>query len=145
MISTYHNRIQSIDVLRGFDMLMIVLADQFFLKLHEGIGSDFTASLARQFTHPEWLGFRFYDIIMPLFLFVVGAVIPFSISKYAQNPLNNSPLFLKLIKRFFSFLCWDGSFRATYWILTFRRSKFSAIHYKPLQWDIFLPPSHMFF
>lgn len=101
MISTYHNRIQSIDVLRGFDMLMIVLADQFFLKLHEGIGSDFTASLARQFTHPEWLGFRFYDIIMPLFLFVVGAVIPFSISKYAQNPLNNSPLFLKLIKRFF--------------------------------------------
>ena len=82
MIPSSQNRIRSIDILRGFNMLMIVLADQFFSKLNKGVGSDFTASLARQFTHPDWLGFRFYDIIMPLFLFVVGAVIPFSISKY---------------------------------------------------------------
>ena len=81
-------------------MLMIVLADQFFSKLNKGVGSDFTAALARQFSHPEWLGFRFYDIIMPLFLFVVGAVIPFSVLKYTQNAAKKKPLFLKLTRRF---------------------------------------------
>ncbi len=95
------DRIRSIDLLRGFDMLMIVLADQFFSKLNKGVGSDFTAALARQFSHPEWLGFRFYDIIMPLFLFVVGAVIPFSISKFTENSTSRKPLFLKLLRRFF--------------------------------------------
>lgn len=77
------NRIRSIDILRVFDMLMIFLADQFFLNLHQGVGNDFTDSLAQQFYHSEWLGLRFYDIIMPLFLF--GVVIPFSISKRIQN------------------------------------------------------------
>ena len=106
--TTNTRRIRSIDALRGFDMLMIVLADQFFLKLHRGSASDFTAALARQFSHPEWFGFRFYDIIMPLFLFVVGAVIPFSISKYTKNSDTQKPLFLKLLKRFFLlfFLGW---------------------------------------
>ncbi len=94
-------RIRSIDLLRGFDMLMIVLADQFFSKLDKGVGSDFTAALARQFSHPEWLGFRFYDIIMPLFLFVVGAVIPFSVSKFTENSASRKPLFIKLLRRFF--------------------------------------------
>lgn len=101
MLPSSQNRIRSIDILRGFDMLMIVLADQFFSKLNNGVGSDFTAALARQFSHPEWLGFRFYDIIMPLFLFLVGAVIPFSIPKYTQNTSNKKPLFIKLTRRFF--------------------------------------------
>ena len=101
MLKPSQNRIRSIDILRGFDMLMIVLADQFFSKLHQGAGSNFTAALAKQFSHPEWLGFRFYDIIMPLFLFVVGAVIPFSMSKYTQNLDNRKSLYLKLLKRFF--------------------------------------------
>lgn len=101
MLTPSQNRIRSIDILRGFDMLMIVLADQFFSKLNKGVNSDFTAALARQFSHPEWLGFRFYDIIMPLFLFVVGAVIPFSVSKYTQNSTSRKPLFLKLLRRFF--------------------------------------------
>ncbi|MDG1290764.1 MAG: DUF5009 domain-containing protein [Flavobacteriaceae bacterium] len=101
MLKPSQNRIRSIDILRGFDMLMIVLADQFFSKLHQGAGSNFTAALAQQFSHPEWLGFRFYDIIMPLFLFVVGAVIPFSMSKYTQNLDNRKSLYLKLLKRFF--------------------------------------------
>ena len=97
--SNINQRILSIDVLRGFDMLMIVLADQFFFKLHQGSGSDFTAALARQFSHPDWLGLRFYDIIMPLFLFVVGAVIPFSISKRLQTLSDMKSIFPKLFKR----------------------------------------------
>jgi predicted acyltransferase len=105
MLPSFQNRICSIDILRGFDMLMIVLADQFFSKLNKGVGSDFTAALARQFSHPEWLGFRFYDIIMPLFLFVVGAVIPFSASKYTQNAVNKKPPILKTDQEIFYPFC----------------------------------------
>ena len=94
------NRILSIDALRGFDMLLIIFADRFFIGLHEGAGTSFTESLAIQFDHPEWFGSTFYDIIMPLFLFVVGAVIPFSLSKRMQENTTKSSIYRKLIKRF---------------------------------------------
>ena len=93
------NRVLSIDALRGFDMLMIIFADRFFSQLHKGSQSPFTAFLANQFDHPEWFGSTFYDIIMPLFLFVVGAVIPFSLSKRMQANTDTSEIYKKLFKR----------------------------------------------
>jgi predicted acyltransferase len=94
------NRILSIDVLRGFDMLLIIFADRFFMGLHEGAGTSFTGLLANQFDHPDWFGSTCYDIIMPLFLFVVGAVIPFSLSKRMQEDTSTAAIYGKLIKRF---------------------------------------------
>jgi predicted acyltransferase len=94
------NRILSIDVLRGFDMLLIIFADRFFMGLNRGAGTSFTEFLAIQFDHPEWFGSTFYDIIMPLFLFVVGAVIPFSLSKRMQESTTKTSIYGKLIKRF---------------------------------------------
>ena len=94
------NRIFSIDALRGFDMLLIIFADRFFIGLNEGAGTPFTEFLAIQFDHPEWFGSTFYDIIMPLFLFVVGAVIPFSLSKRIQENTTKKSIYRKLIKRF---------------------------------------------
>src|SRR5205807_6256380 len=38
-------------------------------------------AIDRQFKHVPWEGFVFYDLIFPLFLFVVGAVLPFSLGK----------------------------------------------------------------
>ena len=89
----------SIDALRGFDMLMIIVANRFFSGLNKGAGTKFTGFLAEQFSHPQWFGFHFYDIIMPLFLFVVGAVIPFSIDKRLQKDPDKSRLYLHLLKR----------------------------------------------
>jgi len=93
-------RIQSIDALRGFDMLCIIFLDHFFRNLHRGVDTPVTGFLANQFTHPEWYGFHFYDIIMPLFLFVVGAVIPYSLSKIQKGSQNLRPLYLRLGRRF---------------------------------------------
>ncbi len=93
-------RILSIDALRGFDMLLIIFADRFFASLHRGADTAFTGFLARQFSHPEWFGSTFYDIIMPLFLFVVGAVIPFSLSQRMQDQSSKGQLYGKLLKRF---------------------------------------------
>ncbi len=74
-------RIMSVDALRGFDMLLIIFLGRFFRGLNMGADIPFTQSLAEQFTHPEWFGFHFWDLVMPLFLFVVGAVIPFSMQQ----------------------------------------------------------------
>src|SRR5690625_6078808 len=82
-------RIMSIDVLRGFDMLLIIVADRFFRNLHKAADTNVTGFLSTQFSHPKWFGFHFYDIIMPLFLFVVGAVIPFSRSEEHTSELQS--------------------------------------------------------
>ncbi len=93
-------RIASIDALRGFDMLFIIFLDHFFNALNVGVGSPFTMALARQFDHPEWFGSSLYDIVMPLFLFIVGAAIPFSLSKRTQEGTRLSLLYRKLLRRF---------------------------------------------
>ena len=87
------DRIMSVDALRGFDMLMIIIAARFFRGLNQGADTPLTQFLAEQFRHPEWFGFHFYDIIMPLFLFVVGAVIPFSIKKRLDSDPSKSRLY----------------------------------------------------
>lgn len=94
------DRIASIDALRGFDMLFIIFLDHFFNALNVGIGSPFTKVLARQFDHPEWFGSSLYDIVMPLFLFIVGAAIPFALSKRKLQNSRLSALYAKIIRRF---------------------------------------------
>jgi predicted acyltransferase len=78
----------SIDALRGFDMFWIVGGDDIARALGKWWGPPYGAAFAEQFSHVEWEGFRFYDLIFPLFLFLVGAVLPFSLRKYqtGQHP-----------------------------------------------------------
>ena len=92
-------RLMSIDALRGFDMLLIIFADRFFINLGKAADTPLTNFMATQFDHPEWLGFHLYDIIMPLFLFVVGAVIPFSLTKRLEEKHSKPLLYSHLIKR----------------------------------------------
>ncbi|RUL84942.1 acyltransferase family protein [Tautonia sociabilis] len=79
------DRLLSIDALRGADMLMIVGVDRLVRAWAEWSGSPRSAQLASQFEHVEWEGFRFYDLIFPLFLFLVGAVLPFSLGKASER------------------------------------------------------------
>jgi predicted acyltransferase len=72
----------SIDALRGFDMFWIVGGDEIARALGKWWDTPQSKSLAMQFEHVEWQGFRFYDLIFPLFLFTVGVVLPFSLRKY---------------------------------------------------------------
>ncbi|WP_165251346.1 acyltransferase family protein [Paludisphaera soli] len=75
-------RLVSIDALRGFDMFWIIGGDALARALCRWWGTPEAATLGEQFEHVDWEGFRFYDLIFPMFLFVVGAVIPFSLKKY---------------------------------------------------------------
>jgi predicted acyltransferase len=93
------DRIMSVDALRGFDMLMIIFVGRFFRGLNQGADIPLTRFLAEQCHHPEWFGFHFYDIIMPLFLFVVGVVIPFSVGKRLEKEPSRPRLYRHLLRR----------------------------------------------
>lgn len=72
-------RLVSLDALRGFDMFWILGADALVLALGALSASPPIAWLARQLEHKDWAGFAFYDLIFPLFVFIVGVSIVFSL------------------------------------------------------------------
>ncbi|WP_077350195.1 acyltransferase family protein [Algoriphagus sp. A40] len=92
-------RLISIDALRGFDMLMICGADAFFKSLEGKTNLGWVDGLAQQFEHPEWVGFAFYDFIFPLFLFVAGVSIPFSLAKAMEGKASKKEIYRKAFVR----------------------------------------------
>ena len=73
------HRLISLDALRGFDMFWIMGGSAFFMRLARATGSEGFINLTMQFHHTQWAGFRFYDLIFPLFMFISGVAIPYSI------------------------------------------------------------------
>lgn len=92
-------RLLSIDTLRGFDMLMISGAGSFITLLYGKIGWPWVDALALQFEHPAWNGFTFYDFIFPLFLFIAGLSIPFSVTKSLELGLSHRTIYKKAFIR----------------------------------------------
>jgi len=58
------------------------------------------SAVTEQFSdHVEWVGFRFYDMIFPLFLFVIGTSIPFAIGRRLEAGDSRSSLTKKVLVR----------------------------------------------
>jgi predicted acyltransferase len=76
----------SLDVLRGFDMLWILGADAAVRALGRVARFEPFTTLAAQLEHKAWGGFAFYDLIFPLFVFIVGASMVFSLGKLIAQP-----------------------------------------------------------
>ena len=74
------DRLIAVDALRGFDMLWIVGAES-MIPAMVAIDTLFSRFVARQLDHAAWQGFTFFDLIFPLFLFIVGIAIVFSLEK----------------------------------------------------------------
>jgi predicted acyltransferase len=79
-------RLVSIDALRGFDMFWIIGGDRLAQLVLTRVDWKHSVALSKQLEHVEWEGFRFYDLIFPLFLFLVGCVIPYSLAKFRDRP-----------------------------------------------------------
>src|SRR5689334_21142109 len=68
-------RIVSIDALRGFDLFWIVGGREVVvaaLDLFPKPAPQWVDQVKHQLEHVKWEGFTAWDLIMPLFLFVVG-------------------------------------------------------------------------
>ena len=68
------DRLIAVDALRGFDMLWIVGVES-MIPAMVAIDTLFSRFVARQLDHAAWQGFTFFDLIFPLFLFIVGIAI----------------------------------------------------------------------
>ncbi len=84
-ITIPEQRFKSVDALRGFDMFWIVGGDFLVRSLPKIHDSPVARELARQMDHCPWAGFHFYDLIFPLFVFIVGVAIPLSIPKMIKR------------------------------------------------------------
>ncbi len=93
-------RIASIDALRGFDMLWITGGGGLIWALHASIPNRLTLGLVHQFEHVPWQGFHFYDLIFPLFIFVVGLVLPFSLGRHKLEGARKKQLYFRVVRRF---------------------------------------------
>lgn len=92
-------RLYSIDALRGFDMFWIVGGAVLVRGLANDTGAGWLNSLAMQFRHVPWDGFRFYDLIFPLFMFIAGAVIPFSLLTKLEKGVPATQIMMKTFRR----------------------------------------------
>jgi len=92
-------RLHSLDALRGLDMFFLVgLAGIFraLPKLSDNVSFNW---LTDQCQHPQWEGFTAYDVIFPMFIFIVGVAIPFSFKKRLSQKGGKHKLYKHIISR----------------------------------------------
>ena len=94
-------RLASLDILRGFDLFLLIFFQPVFVALARQMNMPFLDSILYQFDHEVWEGFRFWDLVMPLFLFMTGASMPFSLSKYIGTTGSYWPVYRRILKRVF--------------------------------------------
>ena len=92
-------RLSSLDILRGFDLFLLVFFRPVLVSLGSRLQLPWMDSLLYQFDHEVWAGFRFWDLVMPLFLFMSGVSMPFSFAKYAAQG-DKRAIYLKVLRRF---------------------------------------------
>jgi predicted acyltransferase len=92
------DRLMCVDALRGFDMLWIIGGAEVLISLCKASGIGFLSNMEVNFDH-SWGQFHFYDLIMPLFLFIVGVVMPISFGNRLRRGSTKKQLYLHVIKR----------------------------------------------
>ena len=100
-------RLESLDILRGADMFLLLMLGPVLRSLCKAF-PDGTGWLSHQLQHVAWEGFVTWDLIMPLFLFMSGITIPFSMARYKTGTRPDGAFYGKLLRRFFLlfFLGW---------------------------------------
>jgi predicted acyltransferase len=98
-VNKLSDRVLSVDVLRGFDMFWIIGGEAVFRVLFVIMGGPFNEYLAPEMYHTKWIGFTFYDLIFPLFVFIVGMSVVFSLGKYKVNK-DYKAAYKRIFKRF---------------------------------------------
>lgn len=75
-----NERLFSLDFFRGFTMFLLIAdaSGLYSLMISPQFEGSIIFSLGTQFHHHPWNGLRFWDLIQPFFMFIVGVAMPFS-------------------------------------------------------------------
>jgi predicted acyltransferase len=91
-------RLMCIDALRGFDMLWIIGGAEVVVTFSKASGISLFNNIDKHFDH-TWGQFHFYDLIMPLFLFIVGVVMPVAFSRRIRKGESKKEIYYHILKR----------------------------------------------
>lgn len=96
-----------LDAFRGFVMFCLISRGFGFGRLKSPDGAfDWAVPIARQLEHVEWVGVTPWDMIQPLFMFVVGVAMPFAFAKRAAAGESWGRNLLHVLKRCGLLLLW---------------------------------------
>lgn len=100
MNSSAPRRLVSLDLLRGFDLFLLVFLQPVLWGLLQRLDAPWAADLLWCLDHEVWEGFRPWDLVMPLFLFMSGVSMPFSLARYLRGEAPKSQAWHKVLRRF---------------------------------------------
>jgi predicted acyltransferase len=76
-------RLMSLDFFRGLTMFLLIgeATHIYALLIAPSLQGTIIGVIGQQFHHHPWNGLRFWDLIQPFFMFIVGVAMPFSFGK----------------------------------------------------------------
>jgi predicted acyltransferase len=93
-------RLLSLDALRGFDMFWIMSGEGIIHALAKATNWPVFLWMSGQLHHTVWNGITFYDMIFPLFLFIAGVAVPYSLhNKLMVAQVNSASNLSGAVKR----------------------------------------------
>ena len=97
-------RVTSVDFFRGLTMFLLAgEAAQIYEQLLK-FDSPVVQFIGNQFTHHEWHGLHFWDLIQPFFMFIVGVAIPFAVANRKKKGDSDRTITRHALKRSFLLL-----------------------------------------
>ncbi len=93
-------RLAALDALRGFDMFWLIGGELLPAALLTWTGWPLWQTVSQQFEHSDWHGFRFYDLIFPLFIFIAGVALGLQGNVLASlPPQQRRPYYVRAARR----------------------------------------------
>jgi predicted acyltransferase len=92
-------RLFSLDVFRGWTMFWIVGGGALVAGLQKLSPNPVINGLVYEFSHTDWQGLRFYDLIWPSFMLMTGMSLPFSYAKRSLTQTHRQ-IFMRVLRRF---------------------------------------------
>ncbi|MFC1543397.1 acyltransferase family protein [Candidatus Neomarinimicrobiota bacterium] len=99
-------RLLSLDFFRGITMFLLIAegTSLFSYMTDPSLKGTIINAIGTQFHHHPWNGLRFWDLIQPFFMFIVGVALPFSVAKRQQHGASESEILRHAIIRAFLLL-----------------------------------------
>ena len=99
-------RLYSLDFFRGMTMFLLIAGfTRFFPSITEGTqDGSLLHTIGLQFKHVAWEGLKFWDLIQPYFMFIVGVAIPYAVANRENKGQTRKQINRHVFKRAFILL-----------------------------------------
>ncbi len=99
-------RLMSLDFVRGLTMVLLTLeSTELYANLEPALQGTPVMPFLQQFFHHPWHGLRLWDLVQPVFMFIAGTALAFSLKRQKEH-LNWGQSFGKILKRCFWLFFW---------------------------------------